>query len=175
MIDHKFYHSLKLEEIKNEKLVQSVELQVPKVNAMPVEVFRFDLDKSNFLPFFNADHDTTYKGLRSFADYIILCERKNITWIVIAELKSGSDSAHACHQLNATDTFVNYLLDTACRLANDFGEISFSKKNIQVRKVQLHRCRSNKTTTRNSWEFTYTDRYSRIDCGKTLSLLKLLR
>lgn len=107
-------------------------------------IYRFDMDKENFLPCFNNTHSSkdkkveypTPEGLLSFCDYIILAVIGNKLYIVLVEMKSGKNNA-ATAQLDASETFMEYVKQTALRIKDSNGYEDFDAKNIVVRKLKL--------------------------------------
>lgn len=107
-------------------------------------VYRLDMDEENFLPFFNNTHSNaeqsveypTPKFLLAFCDYIILAVVGIKLYVVLVEMKSG-DHSKAHLQLQASETFMNFVKQTALRIKahNEYNE--FDEKNIILRKVIL--------------------------------------
>lgn len=114
--------------------------------GIPLDLYRFDLDNQEFLPFFNKKHQTSPVGLRKFCDYILICEYNGYTYILLVELKRGR-TIGADKQLNASETFIHYLFETAERLHKDFNDSKFERKNVLVRKIILEKKKSNKQNT----------------------------
>ena len=109
-------------------------------------LYRFDLDDKEFLPFFNKSNDAP-KGLRKFCDYVLLVEWNGKPYVMLIEMKRGAPG-NAEKQLKASQTFMEFLYTSAERLHNDFGEDSFNRNNIVIRKVKLKKCKSNKLLTK---------------------------
>ena len=99
-------------------------------------LYRFDTSEKDFLPFFNKT-DNAPKYLRSFCDYIILAEIRNKLFILLIELKSG-DASHAHVQLEASYSFINFIINTAQRIKdiNGYSE-KLDVKNIEVRRITV--------------------------------------
>ena len=113
-------------------------------------LYRFDLEKKDFLPFFNDKNGNIPDGLRKFCDYILLVDYKDKTYILLIELKRGSDNGEADKQLRASECFIEFICQTANRLHKDFNDFDFNHKNITLRKIKIKACKSNKTTTKPS-------------------------
>lgn len=102
-------------------------------------VYRFDLDKENFLPFFNNNNEGAAKApkkLKAFCDYIILAAIGNKLYVVLVEMKSGLGNG-ATGQLEATETFMKYIMKTALRIKDINGYGDFDENNIIIRKLIL--------------------------------------
>lgn len=117
-------------------------------------LYRFDMDKQNFLPFFNNTHDGEYgkaafpapKGLLKFCDYILLAVYANKLYVILIEMKSG-DAQAATQQLHATADFMEYVRQTAVRVSGLNNYKGFSGDTIVVRKVILRPTPKAKPTT----------------------------
>lgn len=108
-------------------------------------LYRFDLDEKEFLCFFNKT-DNSPEGLRKFCDYVLLVKHDGKTFILLIELKRG-DISGADKQLRASEVFIEFLHKTAERLHQDFGDFSFNRKNIVLRKIIVKEVKSNKSGT----------------------------
>jgi hypothetical protein len=110
-------------------------------------LYRFDLDKFDLVPFFN-NKEGTPAGLRKFCDYILIAYFKSITYVLLIEMKRG-DTSSAPKQLNASETFIRYLYQTAERLHKDFSDTFtlFDKNKIKLRKIVIKQSKSNKNGT----------------------------
>lgn len=105
------------------------------------KAYRYDLDECDFLPFFNKDHDDeatgyvspnpTPEGLRKFCDYILLASVKDKLYVILVEMKSGTNTG-ANQQLAASKTFIDYITASAERISG-----VFDAKKIVLRKVLL--------------------------------------
>lgn len=110
------------------------------------KAYRYDLDESDFLPFFNKEHNDeergivvenpTPTGLLKFCDYILLAEVNEKLYIVLVEMKSGTN-ARANQQLAASNTFIDYVKASAERIKALCGSEDFDSRNIVLRKVLL--------------------------------------
>ena len=115
------------------------------------KAYRYDLDNSDFLPFFNKDHDDeatgyvspnpTPEGLRKFCDYILLASVKDKLYVILVEMKSGKPFG-ATQQLAASKTFIEYVKASAERISEDFDA-----RNIILRKVLLKPAPKTRPTT----------------------------
>lgn len=120
------------------------------------KVYRYDLDKCDFLPFFNKDHDdekTGYvspnpapSGLLKFCDYILLASVDDKLYIISVEMKSGKP-AGASQQLAASKAFIDYIRASAERIKTLCGCNDFSDRNIILRKVLLKPAPKTRPTT----------------------------
>lgn len=99
-------------------------------------LYRYDQDeqKELFLPFFNHSHGL--KDLLKFCDYILLAERNNKLYVLLIEMKNGSNT-DAQKQLEASETFMNFIQDTASRICSTNGYDDFNQKNITTRRIIL--------------------------------------
>ena len=116
--------------------------QTAKVNDQAIDDYinyRFDLEEKEFLPFFNNDNtgkDKSPKSLRAFCDYIILAVMGNKLYVVLVEMKSGKNDG-ATGQLEATETFMEYIKQTALRIKDANGYGDFDGKKVILRKLKL--------------------------------------
>ena len=108
-------------------------------------LYRFNFDDFDFLPFLNKK-ETRPEGLRKFCDYILIAKYQEKTYVLLIELKRGG-GAGASLQLNASKIFLNYLFQTAERLATDFADTPFDTKKVKVRKIVVKEIKSNKQLT----------------------------
>lgn len=111
-------------------------------------LYRFDLDKKDFMPFLNRNHDAP-EGLRKFCDYILLVEASEKSYILLIEMKRG-DASDAEKQLNASECFMKYIYSSAERLHRDFAGSTFNRNNVTLLKIKLKKCKSNKRPTKSS-------------------------
>lgn len=132
-------------------LPQIVEIEYQPGVIEHVNLYRFDMEESNFLPFFNNKgnpHEKhAPKGLVSFCDYIILIEYKEQLCIILAELKRGTKTGYE-DQLNAGLEFIKYVLNSAERIKTENDMDSFESKNVILRRVLLERTINNKRITK---------------------------
>lgn len=105
-------------------------------------LYRFDLDKKEFLHFFNKT-DNSPEGLRKFCDYILLIKYKGKTFVLLVELKRG-DVSGADKQLKASEVFIEFIYKTAERLHRDFRDVYFDRKKVVLRKIIIKELKSNK-------------------------------
>ena len=118
-------------------------------------VYRYDQgeQREQFFPFFNNTHDgdmgkaetPSPEGLLRFCDYILLAERNNRLYVLLIELKSGANG-DAIKQLDATATFMDYVKNTAIRIAEENGYQNFNVENVKVRKIVLKPINTKSTT-----------------------------
>lgn len=119
-------------------------------------VYRYDMDKRNFLPFFNKGFDDEKKGvvidnptpsgLLKFCDYIILAAICEKLYVILVEMKSGAN-AGARLQLAASETFFDYVKASAERIKTLCGYDDFDTRNIILRKVLLKPAPKKRPTT----------------------------
>ncbi len=118
--------------------------KVEVVNYKEVEYssYRFDMDKENFLPMFNNTHThgetSEYrcpKYLLSFCDYIVLAVVKDKMFVLLIEMKSENNDK-ARKQIEASEKFMDYIKETAIRIAPD-NRYSFDTNNIEIRRIVL--------------------------------------
>ena len=133
-----------IEDKEKKHKIQCVKIEDGNRKGLIRRLYRFDLKKKDFLPFFNkANHSPV--GLCKFCDYVLLVSYKNKTYILLIELKRG-DTYGADKQLRASEFFIEFLCKTAKRLHEDFGDFDFDHRNIVLRKIRIKACRSNKTS-----------------------------
>lgn len=109
-------------------------------------LYRYDQKEhgETFFPFFNNTHDgvhgkaelPTPEDLLKFSDYILLAERKETLYVLLIEMKSGSNG-DAVIQLDASSTFMDYVKNTALRIAEANGYENFDADSIIVRRIVL--------------------------------------
>ena len=121
------------------------------------ELYRYDQikDKALFFPFFNnqppAERDNStcpypmLKDLLKFCDYILLAEKDNKLYVLLIELKSGN-SYGAKKQLDASETFMEYVKSTANRISEVNG-YSFDSASITTRQIILKPALKSKSPT----------------------------
>lgn len=119
-----FIESEKLQEIDSRgKLIMDLGLKCRDIDAH--YLFRFDPNKKDWFPFFS----NSIKDLRSICDFFLLVERGDILYFLIIELKNSS-KGKANEQLKASCVFAKYLIASANRVINDFGEPRIIKVRI---------------------------------------------
>jgi hypothetical protein len=136
-------------EDKGDKESQSVEIMPMK--DLKTTLYRMALEEKDFLPFFNNSHDSP-EGLRKFCDYILLAEHRKrnhevCTFVLLIELKRGKNGT-AAKQLNASQTFMEYIYSSAERLHVDFNDSEFDKEKVTTMKIVIQKPISNKKRTR---------------------------
>lgn len=110
------------------------------------KLYRYDLEKRDFLPFFNKECDDTKRGivavnptptgLLKFCDYILLATVNDKLYVILVEMKSGAN-AGAGQQLAASKTFIDYIKASAERIKILCGYNDFDARKIILRKVLL--------------------------------------
>lgn len=115
-------------------------------HKMVYTLYRYDQKEHGtlFFPFFNNTHDSelgkaelpTPDYLLKFCDYILLAEKKDTLYVLLIEMKSGGNG-DAVIQLDASATFMDYVKNTALRIAEDNGYENFDADSIIVRKIVL--------------------------------------
>lgn len=108
--------------------------------------YRYDLEERDFLPFFNKEYDDeergvvtdnpTPTGLLKFCDYILLATVNEKLYVVLVEMKSGNN-AGANQQLDASETFIDYVKASAERIQALCGYEDYDSGNIILRRVLL--------------------------------------
>lgn len=125
-----------------EKDIQTV--QIDQGRNVPYTLYRLEAKKNaDFIPFFNQTDDAP-KNLRAFCDYVILTECQGRTYVLLVELKSG-DAGHASCQLDASQCFVDYLLNTADRI-KAFNNCDFNKDAVHTVKIVVKPIKTRRTT-----------------------------
>lgn len=109
-------------------------------------LYRYDQKEFGelFFPFFNNTHDgengsaesPALEDLLKFCDYILLAERKGVLFVLLIEMKSG-ENGDACKQLDASETFMEYIKASAARVSAANGYAHFDAVNVIVRKIVL--------------------------------------
>ena len=131
-------------ENQGDKKTQSVDITPMK--DLKKTLYRMALNEKDFLPFFNKSHSSP-EGLRQFCDYILLAEYLGRTFVLLLELKRG-DTAGAAKQLNASETFMEYIYSSAKRLHVDFNDSEFDKEKVTTMKIVVKEPISSKMTTK---------------------------
>lgn len=101
-------------------------------------LYRFDLEKKDFLPFFCNTGDAHHhppRRLREFCDYVILAVCNSKLCILLVEMKSGG-TAGAKSQLDASELFMTYVRDTADRIYQQ-NNVLFDKSKVYIKKIIL--------------------------------------
>ena len=132
MKEYELYTSLLAPNLKPQNqffLVESKNKHKAEIiaNKITHSLYRYDQEeqKDQFLPFFNHSH--ILKDLLKFCDYILLAEKNDKLYVLLIEMKSGSNT-DAPKQLEATDT--------ADRISSANGYV-FDRKKIATRKIIL--------------------------------------
>lgn len=135
-------------------------------------LYRYDQkeQKELFFPFFNNTHDgehdkaelPTLESLLQFCDYILLAEKNGTLYVLLIEMKSGSNG-DAVVQLDASATFMDYVKNTALRIAklNDYK--NFDPDSIIVRKIVLKPAPNTRPTTNLS-----KSKVPQVDCNEPI-------
>ena len=96
-------------------------------------LYRYDPNKKDIFPYFSS-----ISGLKKICDYILFAEEGDYLFIFLIELKKGTESAKK--QLNASQEFVNYIINSAQRIGKAIDDkiairqIRVCDKNISRRK-----------------------------------------
>lgn len=132
-------------------LIENTERKVHKAEIvsdrrMSYTLYRYDQTEQGdlFFPFFNNSHDgehgraecPTPEELLKFCDYILLAERNDVLYVLLVELKSGANG-DAYKQLDASETFMEYVRHTANRIAASNGYPNFDARKVKMRKIVL--------------------------------------
>lgn len=109
-------------------------------------VYRYDQKEQGelFFPFFNNTHNGEHgaaecpapEDLLKFCDYILLAERKGVLYVLLIEMKSGANG-DAGKQLDATETFMEFIKASAARVSEANGYAHFDADNVKIRKIVL--------------------------------------
>ena len=97
-------------------------------------LYRYSLIEEDFLPFFNDNHDTAPKDLKSFCDYILLVPYRGTLYVMLIELKKNNDTVKV--QIDATRQFLDYVISTAERI-KDKNKVSFDSDKIKTIRIKL--------------------------------------
>ncbi len=103
-------------------------------------LYRYDQenDPNSFFPFFNntSGERTSPKDLLKFCDYIVFVEKNDRLFILLVEMKSG-ETGDARKQLEASETFIHFILKTAERIASVNGYREVNIGDVCIRKIIL--------------------------------------
>ncbi len=150
-----------------------VRLNTAGCKNMPQTLYRFNLDDEDFLPFFKEPKDAP-EGLRKFCDYILLVEKNGSTYIILIEMKRNKDDvAKAKKQLNASETFMQYIINSAERLKRDF-RIDFNSEQIIWRKVICVECTSIKEEIKGRKDIDTRNEFITYKSNGSFSILPFL-
>lgn len=119
-----------------EKLRKPQKATIDSRGVDAYSLYRYDPDDQDFLPFFNSNHEATPGGLRQFCDYIMLVSRRGKLFVLLVEMKSGGRE-NAQQQLQASETFMEYVRTSARRISARNGYEHFDSANIALRRVVL--------------------------------------
>lgn len=112
-----------------------------------ITVYRFDADTlGDHPPFYNRTEKAP-KCLKSFCDYVILAEKNDRLFVVLVEMKRGDDRK-AETQLNASQMFMDYVLNSAERIKEYNSMPEFSKTDVVFRRIIVKRAATNKLVTK---------------------------
>lgn len=136
------FQSEKQNILTEEKAKKKHEISVVAMGVKDYTLYRFEMDEEKFLPFFNDTHGNENvkaeypapKALSSFCDYILLASLAGKLYVLLIEMKSGAANG-AGVQLKATETFMNYIKETALRIKGYNGYDSVDGNNIVVRRI----------------------------------------
>ena len=132
-------------------LIEKTERKIHKADIVPDKktaytLYRYDQKEHGelFFPFFNNTHDGDFGqaecpvpiDLLKFCDYILLAEKNYVLFVLLLELKSGNNG-DAYKQLDASETFMEYIKNTAVRISEANGYLDFDPKRVKVRKIVL--------------------------------------
>ena len=132
--------------LKEEKEAKGKKTQKVKVvmgrGVTAFAIYEFgDKENCRHLPFFNHTNNhpsfpNAPSGLLAFCDYIILTEVMSKAYFLLVEMKRGVRS-HATVQLNASRTFVDYVLATADRIKDANAMKDFDSAGVEIRRIVL--------------------------------------
>lgn len=119
------------------------------------DLYLYDFSKANedgnfLLPFFNHRKiapNISPKGLTKFCDYILLLSHEDIPYVFFLELKRGiCDDADK--QIEASEMFMDYVIDSAERIKGENNVSDFDKQRIRFRRIIVQEEHSNKRQTK---------------------------
>lgn len=156
-------HSLTMIEDKGEELPpHEVKIKSGDRSITNIVLYRFDTEtKGDHLPFYNRTHEAP-EGLKAFCDYVVLVEKAARLFVVLVEMKRGTNSKSE-EQLDAAYVFMDYVLDTAERIKEKNGMPEFSREDVEFRKIRVKRPASNKLVTK-PFDLQTADRAATIPC-----------
>ena len=122
-------------------------------------IYKFDVEKRNkeYKKNRNFDDDNSIElfpffsnitNLKKISDYVIFFERADKLYILISELKKGSDNSNASKQLEATETFMKFIISSAKRLGLEFELTDADCVFYKIRFSEEKITKINKGTTR---------------------------
>jgi hypothetical protein len=128
--------------MEEEKAARQPSVHVHYYGIEDHALYRFDLDRMDFLPFFNQAHEPGLpahqrapEGLRKFCDYILLAAYRQRLYILLIELKSGTTEG-ARQQLEAGNLFMEYIKGSAQRIYKK-NHVDFDVHKVEIRKVLI--------------------------------------
>lgn len=132
--------------MKEEKTAKGKKSQrvtvIPGRGVSGFEIYEFGSEENcRHLPFFNHmnNHPTLPNApseLLAFCDYIILAECKRKAYVLLIEMKRGVRS-HGKVQLEASRTFMNYVLASAERIKKANSMDDFNSSDVEFRRIIL--------------------------------------
>ena len=90
-------------------------------------------------------------GLKKICDYILFAEEGDYLFIFLIELKKGTESAKK--QLNASQEFVNYIINSAQRIGKAIDE------KIAFRQIRVSEKRISRRNLNEKDNFKYVNNY----------------
>lgn len=99
--------------------------------AIKYILFRLDPDKVKPFPYFNTD-----SGLSKICDYIMFVQKKNTLYILLIELKLGSDGAYK--QLKSSEEFAKFIINSGNRIGLTFTDDLHFRK-VKISEIALSR------------------------------------
>lgn len=105
-------------------------------------LYRFDPDKVDIFPFFK--NRTT--DLKKICDYILFVEQGKSLFILLIEMKLGNISSRK--QLDASEMFINYILESANRVNHKISD-------YHIRKIRIceHKSKGKRNTKPKDLEY----------------------
>ena len=147
ILDQQFIATNQNELLEDEGPGEKQKVIISKTNLADSKLYRFDVHKNNFLSFFNKS-DNAPSGLNNFCDYILIADINDRCFVILIELKRGMGYVkHAHEQLNASKTFMEYIISTADRITAE-NHLGFDRDQIYIKCVMIEKCRSNKRVTK---------------------------
>jgi hypothetical protein len=128
-------------------------------------LYNLDIEGRALFPFFNLEHNAP-RYLLGMCDYAIFAEYNDRFYVLLIEMKLGSNAPDAKKQLDAGETFIDFLIKSAKR-------IGLSIETSKIYKVYISARRERSGQQKNPFELT-KDGYVRY-LWPDLNLNKLLQ
>ena len=101
------------------------------------------------LPFFNQRREDPKapKDLNRFSDYVLLVQHDDGLFVFIIEMKRGRHE-DAEKQIHASESFFDYVLQSAMRIKDENGYSDFDANQVRYRRIVINEEHSNKKMTK---------------------------